>query len=81
MPARKRPAPEHAVAARRILLEGLGRDADVFELLSELAPVHPRNNTFPGEVFLRLTADALDWCGASQTDPVALEGIRERFSA
>ena len=79
MPARKRPAPEDAVTARRILLEGLGRDADVFELLSELAPVHPRNNTFPGEVFLRLAADALDWCGASQTDPVALEGIRERF--
>jgi hypothetical protein len=33
----------------------------------------------PGEVFLRLGADALDWCRASQTNLVALEGIRERF--
>jgi hypothetical protein len=47
--------------------------------VSELAPLHPRNNTFPGEVFLRVGADALDSCGASRADPVSLEGIRERF--
>ena len=41
--------------------------------------MHPRDKTFPGEVFLRLAADALDWCGASRADPLALEGIRERF--
>ena len=52
MPARKRPAPEDAVTARQTLLDGLARDADVFELLSELAPLHPRDNAFPGEVFL-----------------------------
>ncbi len=63
MPARKRPVPEDAVTARQILLAGLARDADIFELVSELAPLHPRDNTFPGEVFLRLAADALDWCG------------------
>jgi hypothetical protein len=79
MPARKRPTPQDAVTARRILLDGLARDADIFELVSELAPLHPRNNTFPGEVFLHLAADALDWCGASRADPVALEGLRERF--
>jgi hypothetical protein len=28
-------------------------------VLSELAPLHPRNDTFPGEVFLQLAADAL----------------------
>jgi hypothetical protein len=32
-------------------------------------------------VFLRIAADALAWCGASRTDPVALEGLRERFLA
>jgi hypothetical protein len=62
MPARKRPTPEDAVAARQTLLDGLARDADVFELVSELAPLHPRDNIFPGEVFLRLAGDALDWC-------------------
>ena len=48
------------------------------ELARQLAPSHPRNNTFPGEVFLRIGADALDWRGASRADPVALDGRRER---
>ena len=42
------------MTARRILLDGLARDADIFELVTELTPLHPRNNTFPGEVFLHL---------------------------
>ena len=79
MPARKRPAPKDAATARRILLDGLARDSEVFELVGELAPLHPRNNTFPGEVFLHVAADALDWCGASRAEPLALEGMRERF--
>ena len=37
-------------------------------------PRHP-----PGRGLLRLAADALDWCGASREEPLALEGIRERF--
>jgi hypothetical protein len=68
MPARKRPAPKDTVTARRVLLDGLARDADIFELMSELAPLHPRDNTFPGEVFLQLAADALTWCRASRAD-------------
>jgi hypothetical protein len=81
MAARKRPTPEDAATARRLLLDGLARDADIFELLSELAPLHPRDDTFPGEVLLHLAADALDWCGASRADPLELERIRERFLA
>ena len=62
MPARNRPTPEDTTTARRVLLDGLARDADISELVSELAPLHPRdNNTFPGEVFLHLAADALNW--------------------
>jgi hypothetical protein len=79
MPARKRPTPEDTITARQTLLDGLARDADLFELLSELAPLHPRDNTFPGEVFLHIAADALDWCGASRADPLPMEGLRERF--
>jgi hypothetical protein len=79
MAARKRPTPEDAVTARRILLDGLARDADISGLMAELAPLHPRNDTFPGEIFLRLAADALDWCGASREQPLTLEGIRERY--
>jgi hypothetical protein len=79
MPARKRPTPQDTATGRRVLLDGLARDGDIFELVSELAPLHPRNNTFPGEVFLHVAADALDWCGASRANPLHLEGLRERF--
>ena len=79
MPARKRPTPEDTASARQTLLDGLARDVDIFDLLSGLAPLHPRDNAFPGEVFLRLAADALDWCGASRADPLPLEGLRGRF--
>ena len=81
MPALKRPVPQDAVTARRILIGGLARDVGIFEILSELAPLHPRNDTFPGEVFLRLGADALDRCGASWAAPVALGGIADGFRA
>ena len=79
MPARNRPTPQDTAAARRILLDGLAGDSEVSELAGELAPLHPRNNTFPGEVFLHVAADVLDWCGASRANPLALEGLRERF--
>jgi hypothetical protein len=79
MPGRKRPTREDAIAARRALLDGLVGDADLFEVLSGLAPLHPRNDTFPGEVFLHLAADALEWCGASRATPLPLEGLRERY--
>jgi hypothetical protein len=79
MPARKRPTAEDAVTARRVLLDTLSRDGDVFELAGELAALHPGNNTFPGEVFLGVAADALDNCGASRADPLRLERLREQF--
>ncbi len=79
MPARNLPAPQDAATARRVLLGGLARDSEVAELASELALLHPRNNTFPGEVFLHVAADALDWCEASRADPLPLEQMRERF--
>ncbi len=79
MPATKRPTPEDTVTARRVLLDGLSGDADIFGLVTEVAPLHPRDNTFPGEVFLQIAADALDWCGASRADPLPLQGLHERF--
>ena len=72
MPARKLPTPQDAAAAWGIVLDGPARDADPSELVTELAPLHPRNNTFPGEVFLPLAADVLDWCAASRQQPLAL---------
>jgi hypothetical protein len=79
VPGRKRPTAEDAVTARRVMLDGLARDAGIDQLARELAPLHPRNDTFPGEVLLRLAADALEWCGTSRADPLPLEGLRDRF--
>lgn len=67
------------MTARRALLDGLACDADIFEVLSGLESLHPRNDTFPGEVLLHLAADAFEWCGASWAEPLPLEGLRERF--
>ena len=71
--------PQDGGTARRILLDGMARGAGVSRLVGELALLHPRGNTFPGEVFLQVAADALDWCGASRAGPLALEGMPERF--
>jgi hypothetical protein len=79
MPARKPPTLQDAAAARQILLAGLVSDVDIAEILTQVAPLHPRNNTFPGEIFLRLAADALDWALIGRAHPIDLEGIRERF--
>jgi hypothetical protein len=79
MPAKTRPTPQDAAAARRILLDGIARDTGLPELAGELAPLHPRANTFPGEVLVQVAADALEWCGASRADPLALERMAERF--
>jgi hypothetical protein len=79
MPARKRPTPQDAATARRILLDGMARDTGVSGLAGGLAALHPRGNTFPGEVFLQVAADSLEWCGASRANPLALEGMPERF--
>jgi hypothetical protein len=67
------------LTARRVLLDGLTRDADIFQLVSVLAPLHPRDNIFPGEVFRRIAADALDWCRASRADGCPWRDSRERF--
>lgn len=71
MPGRKRPTDEDAATARRALLDGLARGADIFEVLRGLASLHPRNDTFPGEVFLHLAAAAVH----GGTEPDLLEEV------
>lgn len=75
----KRPTEQDAVEAKRIVLAGLVRGDDVPDLATQLHPLHPKDNTFPGEVLLGLGADALDIAGASREQPLAYAGIRDRF--
>lgn len=79
MSTRRRPTVEDAASARQVLLDGLEHDAGIGEILNRLAPLHPRNDTFPGEVLTRLAAEALAWAGVDRAHPVELAGFRERF--
>ena len=79
MSARKRPTVQDAATARQVLFDGLEHDVGIAEILNRLAPLHPRNDTFPGEVLTCLAADALAWAAVDRAHPVDLAGFRERF--
>jgi hypothetical protein len=79
MTPRKSPTAEDRVQAIRIALLGIGAGADLGDLRFELFALHPKNDTFPGEVFLELAADAIEEARASREEPIEFEGIRERF--
>ncbi len=44
----------------RIALAGLAAGANPFDIAGQLKLLHPKNDTFPGEVLLDLAADALE---------------------
>lgn len=77
--ARRRPTEEDRLEALRRLLTGLAEGADAHELTMSMADLHPKNNTFPGEVFMGLAADALEAAGATRHGPLPYEGLRERY--
>jgi hypothetical protein len=79
MAAPHRPTDHDRREAIQIALTGLAHGRDVEDIAAQLAPLHPRNNTFPGELLLDLAADALDVAGASRDAPLEFEGIRERY--
>jgi hypothetical protein len=62
-----------------IALSGLARGDDLAVLAERLEPLHPRNDTFPGEVLLDLAADAIDVARATRESPIEFEGIRHRY--
>jgi hypothetical protein len=62
-----------------IALNGLAHAEELSEIAARLAPLHPRHDTFPGEVLLDLAADAIAVSGASRRSPILFEGIRERY--
>ncbi len=50
----------------RLLLIGLEQGLDVQDLAFSIEPLHPRDNTFPGEVFMDVAVHALDLAHAEQ---------------
>ena len=77
--ARQGPTEEDRDEALRRLLSGLVAGDDVFELAASVADLHPKYNTFPGEVFMDLAADALEIADATRNDPIPYEGLREIY--
>jgi hypothetical protein len=78
MAKEKRPTAEDRTAAIRVVLSGIADDLELGDVAERLAPLHPTNNTFPGEVLLELAADAIDESGATRDRPLEFEGIRKR---
>ncbi len=69
------PTPEEAARAVEILLAAVEAESDIFDALDQVRPLHPKNNTFPGEVFMRLAARALAEGGVSPERPIPQEGL------
>jgi hypothetical protein len=59
------------------LLVGLSSGQDVFELSATISELHRKNNTFPGEVYVRLAAEVLADTRAAGAGPIEYEGLRE----
>ena len=67
MPTR-RPTESDRHEAIRALLAGLRRGAELPDLALSVETLHPRNNTFPGEVFMEVAVQAMDLAGIEQRD-------------
>ena len=79
MAAAHRPTDHDRRVAIQIALAGLAHGRHLIDIAAQLAPLHPPNDTFPGELLLDLAADALDVAGASRDAPLEFEGIRQRY--
>lgn len=77
--AKHRPTPEDAREAVDLLMGAVEAGRDVFEALDEIRPLHPKNNTFPGEVFMRVAADALGLGEVSPERPISSEGLLTHY--
>ena len=77
--ARKRPTDNDLRGALHRLLSGLASETDLFDIVASVADLHPKNDTFPGEVFMGLAADTLELVGVTRQDAIGYEGLRETF--
>lgn len=62
-----------------MLTAAVETNSDTFDALDEIRPLHPKNNTFPGEVFIRVAADALLIGGVGSEQPIAAEGLVDQY--
>ena len=70
-----KPTEEDRIEATRRLLAGLAGGADANQLVVEITDLHVRHNTFPGEVFMKLAADALRTAGVQRAPGLAYRDL------
>jgi hypothetical protein len=70
-----RPTDDAHVEALRRFLVGLGRGDDANQLVADIADLHLRHNTFPGEVFMELAAYALAVAGVARQPGVVYRDL------
>jgi hypothetical protein len=75
----KRPGECEGPEATRRLLAGLIAGDDAHDISRAVWDLHPKDNTFPGEVFLRIGVASLKLAGASSERPVEYEGLVSTF--
>lgn len=73
------PTDEDRTEAIRKLLSGLKNGSDAHDLAASVFDLHPKHNTFPGEVFMEVAADALELAGVSRGEAIPYQGLRETF--
>ena len=74
-----RPTEDDRVDALRRFLVGLARGDDANQLVTDIADLHVRHNTFPGEVFMELTADALRAAGVEREPGVVYRELLPKY--
>ncbi len=74
-----KPTDEEARHSAEVLLGAVETGGDIFDALEEVRPLHPKDNTFPGEVFVALAADALAEGGVSRDQPVSEDALGKRY--
>ncbi|MGY2004442.1 hypothetical protein [Blastococcus sp. SYSU DS1024] len=78
MPKRKRIDPDvlHR-RARVVVLSGLARGDDVYEVVAATAPSHVRGWSTPDVALLEVAVTALDLACPTGAEPLEYEGLRE----
>ena len=79
MAPRKQTTPEDRRDAVLTTLNGLASAQEFDSIIEKLDALHVRHDTFPAEELLELASDAIDESGATASDPIDFEKIRERF--
>jgi hypothetical protein len=77
--ARRVPTKEEALEAVDRLLTALETNGDINDAIDGIRPLHPKYNTFPGEIFMRLAADGLEEGGVDRSRPISQELVVQKY--